>query len=111
MEDVAKALVSILNKGKIGDCYHISTESTHSIREIVEICYSQFGHKAEDFIQYSKERAGKDSAYLLDSRKLRKEMSWRDEIDFEQGIMRTKQWIESDLKGILQQQEAYIHRA
>ena len=111
MEDVAKALLSILDEGRIGDCYHISTETTHTIHEIVKICYSRFGLNANDFIVHTSERAGKDSAYLLASKKLREELNWREEVKLEEGIERTKRWVLTDLADILSQSEKYLHRA
>jgi dTDP-glucose 4,6-dehydratase len=57
------------------------------------------------------ERAGKDMAYRLDSRKIRSELGWADKITLEQGLDRTAAWIErffDDLKTLPMQ---YIHKA
>ena len=77
----------------------------------MEICYSRFGLNANDFIVHTSERAGKDSAYLLASKKIREELNWREKVKLEEGIERTKRWVLTDLTDILSQSEKYLHRA
>ena len=42
------------------------------------------------------DRPGHDRRYLLDSTKLREELGWRDEIDFEDGLAETVRWYEAN---------------
>ena len=37
IDDVSKATQLIADKGRVGDCYHIATTSTVTIRELVEL--------------------------------------------------------------------------
>ncbi len=46
----------------------------------------RLGKSFEDCVEIGPERPGKDTAYTLDSFKLRTELGWRDTISLEQGI-------------------------
>lgn len=110
MEDVAKALISILDRGVIGDTYHISTNNSHSIHEVVEMCYREFDLDPSKFIEIREDRLGKDQAYLLDSQKLRQKLSWNEKIDLAEGIKLTKRWVDRELSEILKEPEHYLHK-
>ena len=111
MQDVANALVNIIENGKSGDTYHISTNRLVSIRQVVEMCYEIYDLNPNDFLNVSKERPGKDQAYQLDSSKLRMELSWKDMVSLEDGIKRTKDWVDDSLKDLLAQPGEYLHKA
>ena len=42
------------------------------------------------------DRPGHDRRYLLDATKLREELGWRDEIDFEEGLADTVRWYDEN---------------
>ena len=86
MTDVSDATLKIAQKGKFGDTYHISGYELVSIRTIVEMVLDRLGKRFEDCVEIGPERPGKDSAYKLDSFKLRTELGWRDTISLAEGI-------------------------
>jgi dTDP-glucose 4,6-dehydratase len=86
MTDVSDATVKIARKGAIGDTYHISGYELVSIRALVEMILARLGKSFEDCVEIGPERPGKDTAYTLDSLKLRTELGWRDALSLEQGI-------------------------
>ena len=47
---------------------------------------ARLGKTFEDCVEIGPERPGKDTAYTLDSFKLRTELGWRDTYSLEQGI-------------------------
>ena len=49
-----------------------------SIRTLVEMILKRLGKSFEDCVEIGPERPGKDTAYQLDSIKLRTELGWRD---------------------------------
>ncbi len=110
MEDVAEALLRIIERGSIGNVYHISTKETATVKEIVEICYRSFGLEPEGKLDFISDRHGKDKAYLLDSNKIRQELSWKDKITLVDGIKRTKMWLEQNASDLEKQQQRYIHK-
>jgi dTDP-glucose 4,6-dehydratase len=86
MTDVSDATLKIARKGTLGDTYHISGYELVSIRTLVETILARLGKKFEECVEIGPERPGKDTAYTLDSFKLRTELGWRDTFSLEQGI-------------------------
>jgi dTDP-glucose 4,6-dehydratase len=86
MTDVSDATLKIGRKGTVGDTYHISGYELVSIRTLVEMILARLGKSFEDCVEIGPERPGKDTAYTLDSFKLRTELGWRDTFSLEQGI-------------------------
>ena len=82
VKDACEALYLISTKGKLGDTYHISTQKTHSILEVVRMICKLMG-KGE--VEFKSDRIGKDHAYLLNSDKLRK-LGWYDKIELWEGL-------------------------
>ncbi|MDA7818266.1 GDP-mannose 4,6-dehydratase [Sulfurimonas sp.] len=111
MDDVSDATNKILQNGKIGDIYHISTRQNISIRELVEMTAKQLDVNFEDNVEITEDRKGKDGAYLLDSTKLRETLNWNETISLENGIDRTIQWVKDNYETLLTQPMNYIHKA
>jgi dTDP-glucose 4,6-dehydratase len=86
MTDVSDATVKIARKGTLGETYHISGYELVSIRALVEMILARLGKSFEDCVEIGPERPGKDTAYTLDSLKLRTELGWRDTLSLGQGI-------------------------
>lgn len=89
--DHCKAVDLILKKGKIGETYNIGSGIEKSVEEITEIILKELG-KDESMKEYVEDRPGHDRRYLLDSSKIRNELGWNPEIEFEQGMKDTIQW-------------------
>jgi dTDP-glucose 4,6-dehydratase len=86
MNDVSDATLKIARNGTLGDSYHISGYELVSIRTVVEIILNRLGKSFDDCVEIGPERPGKDTAYTLDSFKLRTELGWRDSVSLQQGI-------------------------
>jgi len=110
MDDVSDATTKILDDGKIGDTYHISTTKNISIRELVQMTADQLGVSFEDNVEITEDRKGKDGSYLLDSTKLRNTLNWNDTISLETGIDRTIRWVKDNYNDLLKQPMQYIHK-
>lgn len=94
MSDVSDATLRIARKGTPGDSYHISGYELVSIRTLVEIILKRLDKSFEDCVEIGPERPGKDTAYTLDSFKLRTELGWRDTFSLERGIDDVVAWAE-----------------
>src|SRR3984893_3921277 len=92
MTDVSDATLKIARIGKPGDTYHISGYELVSIRTLVEMILKRLGKSFDDCVEIGPERPGKDTAYTLDSLKLRTELGWRDTVSLEQGIDDVIRW-------------------
>ena len=110
MRDVSDATLRIAISGQIGATYHISTKGFLSIRALVEKIATLTDVKFEDLARVSEDRLGKDQAYLLESSKLRNELSWADQISLDDGLTDTLNWIDSNLEILKQQNPDYLHK-
>jgi dTDP-glucose 4,6-dehydratase len=111
MDDVSAATWLITQQAPVGETYHISTERIISIKELVELICNKLGKDFQSSIDIVGERLGKDSAYWLDSTKLKTELCWADKIDIESGLDQTIGWIQANLKELLMQPSVYIHKS
>ncbi len=111
INDVSKALIKILDKGRIGDSYHISTNRLVSIHELVSMIANQVGIEINDLIEITPDRAGKDFAYQLNSEKIRGELKWKDLISLEEGIAETVEWVRENLDELKNLPTEYVHRS
>jgi dTDP-glucose 4,6-dehydratase len=103
MTDVSDATLRIARSGRPGDTYHISGYELVSIRALVELILKRLGKSFEDCVEIGPERPGKDTAYMLDSIKLRTELGWRDTVSLERGVDEVIRWAErfsADLAGL-----------
>ena len=110
MNDVCDATVRIAAKGTLGDTYHISGEELVSIRTLVEMILTRLGKSFEDCVEIGPERPGKDTAYTLDSSKLRTELDWRDTFSLKQGIDDVIAWAERFRTDIPKLPTKYDHK-
>lgn len=110
IDDVSSATWSIMENGKNGETYHISTNDVISIRELVERICNRLGADFNKSVEVVGDRLGKDSAYHLDSTKLRKELGWMDHISLDQGIDQCIYWVKNNLSALKSQPFDYIHK-
>ena len=100
----------IAEKGKIGDTYHISTENTITIREVVELILDLLNLEFEENVEITEDRKGKDKAYKLNSMKLRNEIGWKDKIRLSEGIEKTINWVKNNMDELKKTPEDYTHK-
>ena len=110
MTDVSDATVKIGRKGTLGDTYHISGYELVSIRTLVEMILKRLGKSFDDCVEIGPERPGKDTAYTLDSLKLRTELGWRDTVSLEQGIDDVIRWAERFSTDLAKLPAKYNHK-
>ena len=84
----------IAMRGQLGKCYHISGYELVSIRQVVEMILDRLGRRFEDCVEVGPERPSKDTAYTLDSFRLRSELGWRDVLSLRDGIDDVIDWAE-----------------
>lgn len=106
VDDHARALQMIWAQGRIGQSYHISAEHQLTNIELVHrLCqYLDELSPARNLTSYAElithvaERPGHDQRYALDASKLREELGWRPEVDFEQGLREAVAWYAQHLR-------------
>ncbi len=99
VEDHAKALWLIQQKGIPGETYNIGGHNERTNLEVVRtICRildelrPKKSGSYEDQIDFVQDRPGHDLRYAIDPSKLRNTLGWVPETDFDSGIRKTVQW-------------------
>ena len=110
IDDVTDATLKIAFNGEIGDTYHISTNDTVSIRDLVAMICKMTNIPFADLVEETEDRLGKDQSYLLRSTKLRQELDWRDKISLEAGIKKTLTWVDDNLSCLQSLPMDYSHK-
>jgi dTDP-glucose 4,6-dehydratase len=99
VEDHAKALTLVLERGEIGQTYNVGGRNERTNLHVVEsicdlldaISPSPAGSR-RSLISFVKDRPGHDRRYAIDASKLERELGWRAEQNFESGIEKTVHW-------------------
>ena len=89
--DHCRAIELVLEHGEPGETYNVGSGVEKSIAEIADAVLEHTG-KPESLKTIVPDRPGHDRRYLLDSSKIRRELGWRDEIPWEDGIAETVRW-------------------
>tara|TARA_B110000003_G_C16606234_1_gene517631 strand:- start:457 stop:1443 length:987 start_codon:yes stop_codon:yes gene_type:complete len=110
MDDVSDATLKIAQNGVKGESYHISTNETISIRNLVNKICNIAKINFDDLVNESDERLGKDQAYLLDSSKLRNDLNWKDLISIDDGLSETMKWVDYNLDILKRLPSNYEHK-
>ena len=91
VEDYCRAIACVLKTGKPGEVYNVSSGTPTANLVVIKTILKMLG-KPESLIQFVTDRPGHDRRYSLDSSKLRRELGWKPEVIFEEGIGRTVDW-------------------
>ena len=89
--DHCRAIDRILKQGQIGETYNIGSGLEVDVETIADLLLAQFGLD-ETWKSYVPDRPGHDRRYLLDSTRIRQELGWQPQVDFEQGFAATVDW-------------------
>lgn len=99
VEDHCNALRTVLNTGQIGETYNVGGDCERTNIDIVKtICSTvnellpELSHRCEDLITYVKDRPGHDRRYAIDASKIKVELGWTPQTNFESGIQQTVAW-------------------
>jgi dTDP-glucose 4,6-dehydratase len=91
VEDYCRAIAEALENAKSGSIYNVSSGVSQANLKIVRTILRFLG-KPDSLIQYVQDRPGHDRRYALDSSKIRRELGWRPQVSFEDGIRKTIEW-------------------
>jgi dTDP-glucose 4,6-dehydratase len=89
--DHCAAIEMVLQRGRIGETYHVGSGIEKSIEQIADSVLAALG-KPSSLKTIVPDRPGHDRRYLLDITKIRTELGWTPTISFEDGIASTVAW-------------------
>jgi dTDP-glucose 4,6-dehydratase len=89
--DHCRAIDMILERGRVGETYHVGTGVERSIEEIADTVLGRLG-KPSSLKTIVPDRPGHDRRYVLDWTKIHRELGWEPEIGWDDGIAETIDW-------------------
>ncbi|MDT2019467.1 dTDP-glucose 4,6-dehydratase [Methylocella sp. CPCC 101449] len=100
VEDHARALVAVIQRGRPGETYAIGGKAERTNLEVVktvcslidELAYDPVRGPAERLIRFVEDRPGHDRRYAIDTAKIEAELSWQPQESFESGLAKTVRW-------------------
>jgi dTDP-glucose 4,6-dehydratase len=91
VEDCCRAIELVLDRGQPGEAYNVGGESERRNTDVARMVVKQM-NLTEGSIEYVPDRPGHDFRYALDNTKIRHELGWRPEREFEDGLRSTVAW-------------------
>ena len=110
IDDVSDATWRVMEDGPAGEAYHISTNEIVTIRGLVERICALMKVSFDEVVEVVGDRLGKDSAYKLDSTKIRNSLGWTDRIGLDEGLGQCIDWVDRNLDVLRTQKLNYIHK-
>jgi dTDP-glucose 4,6-dehydratase len=95
VRDHCRAIELALEHGKPGETYNVGSGVEASIEEIADRILDLTG-KPQSLKTIVPDRPGHDRRYLLDASKIERELGWKPEIGFEDGLRETVEWYEAN---------------
>ena len=102
VDDHARALLTVLEKGSIGETYNIGGHNEKTNLEVVETLCDLLEELApqkpkniknyKNLITFVSDRPGHDMRYAIDATKIKNDLGWVPEETFETGLRKTVQW-------------------
>lgn len=98
VEDHADALLTVLEKGRVGRSYNIGGENEARNIDLVRMICALLdemhpkGAPHDRLITFVTDRPGHDARYAIDPTRIRTELGWRPSVTLEEGLRRTVRW-------------------
>jgi len=100
VDDHNEAVLTIIEKGRIGDTYIIGADNDHTNNKMVIEMILELMGKPADWYDHVNDRPGHDMRYAMDSTKLRRELGWMpqftDNEGMKRGLQQTIDWYKAN---------------
>ena len=100
VKDHCSAIRAVLERGRVGETYNIGGNSERKNLDVVGTICDLVDEMRPDagmgsrrkLITFVKDRPGHDRRYAIDASKIARELNWKPEENFEDGLRRTVRW-------------------
>ncbi len=99
VDDHNRGVILAIEKGRSGEVYNLGARCERKnidlVRSLLRLLFAAKGTSAgdaEERIAYVKDRPGHDWRYAIDPSKAERELGFRPEVQFEEGLARTVRW-------------------
>jgi len=100
VEDHVRALLTVLEKGQVGQTYNVGGNTEQTNLELVKKICSLLDEfkpnetigRHEDLITFVTDRPGHDLRYAIDASKIKEELGWQPQMTLGTGLRKTVQW-------------------
>lgn len=95
VEDHCRGILAVIEKGRVGEVYNLGGHNERNNLYIVKRILKEMG-KPESLITHVADRHGHDQRYAIDPHKANVELDWDPVTTFEEGIVKTIKWYNSE---------------
>jgi dTDP-glucose 4,6-dehydratase len=99
VKDHSIAIDMVFHKGVVGETYNIGGFNEWKNIDLVKLLCTQMDEKlgnptgtSEQLITYIKDRPGHDRRYAIDAAKINRELGWKPNVTFQEGLSETIDW-------------------
>lgn len=99
VEDNCRAILRVLEKGRVGGIYNIGTSVERTNLDVVEAICTAIAQRMDmdltelrERIRFVVDRPGHDRRYAIDTGRARSEIGWHPRMEFDRGIKQTVEW-------------------
>jgi dTDP-glucose 4,6-dehydratase len=100
VDDHVRAILKVLDKGRIGETYNIGADTekenievVHALCLLIDEIFPQSPFRPHfQLVRHVEDRLGHDRHYAINSSKLKIELGWLPEENFESGLKKTINW-------------------
>lgn len=111
IRDVSRGELAILERGRIGEVYHLSPDRGVAVRDVVAKICERMHTPVASATRVVDERPGQDAAYVIDSTKARESLNWRPIVDLDTGLAQVTDWVDEHWSTLQAQTWDYQHQA
>ena len=91
VEDHCSGIATVIKNGRLGQKYAIGGGAARNTVQVAEMILDIL-EKPHSLMQFTSDRAGHDMQYLVDPEKIKRELGWKAQEDFQSGIKKTIDW-------------------
>ena len=95
VKDHCKAIKLIMEQGKGGEIYNISSNNKLQNIELTKKILKLMD-KSVSKIKYVKDRLGHDNGYFIDASKIKSQLNWKPKYDVKEGLIETIDWYQEN---------------